>query len=208
MNFNPNNLPHERTNSDLAKKKLPTTIISSPTSSYVYINTEISNDYQNCIGELNTSNNKKKSYLASVKSITFDRKNDSHIKSRPQTAYKNFLLKSHTPKASGNFEFIESENKKSLISERKINMNQEKIYYIDKIKESLFYIKNDEIISNLKFFEKMKNSCKLNFYSVYETVNKLPKNNELPYNNEDVYNLILVNLKKLEIEVNFLIIIF
>jgi len=211
-----NNKLHDRTSSDISKKnnRIPTTIISSPTSTMVCINAEVSNDYQNCMEESMPVHFKKKKCCLNTKSINFDQRKETHF--RPLTAnqiihYKQFLLnKSHSNKSipnfiTQNFEVNNAEKKK--IQGNKINKNQEIMDYVEKIKTMVFYTKNEEIINNLKFFEKMKDSCKLNFFSVFEGCKTTTKTKEPEYKNEDLYNLILLNLKKLETDVFYLFLV-
>ena len=207
-----NNKPNDRTLSDLSKKnnRIPTTIISSPTSTMVCINTEVSNDYQNCMEESMPIHFKKKCYLT-TKSINFDQKKETHF--RPLTAnqiirYKQFLLnKSHSDKITPNFitpNFEVNNDEKKKKQGNKIIKKQEIMDYVEKIKNMVFFTKNEEIINSLKFFEKMKDSCKLNFFSVFEGCKTTTKTKEHEYKNEDLYHLILLNLKKLETDVIYL----
>lgn len=189
---------NDKSISDPSKKIIiPTTIISSPTSTFVCVNTEISNDYQNCIYEPSYTK-KKKIYFAH--SLNFDQKIEtSHFK--PQTEklnnrYKQFVLKKNTPKTN----LTSIINEKFKNEPRKIIGMKENFIddYINNIKNIVFCLKNDEIINNLKFFEKLKNSFKLNFYSAFEDCDKTPKYHDKKQKNSELYNLILITLMNLE----------
>lgn len=171
-------------------------------STLVYMNTEVSND-----GKTDGYHSKKLSNHTNKKSfgsqsINYEQKIEtSHF--RPQTTKhrkkkNDFLLKSHSPR------FFEENfpKRKNLLTE---NLNEAqnthkeelKENFIKKIKELDFYIKNDEIIKNLVFFEKLRNFCKLNFYSSFEESIKMEKEAE-EITDEDLFQLIFLNLKNLE----------
>jgi len=125
--------------------------------------------------------------------------------SRPQTAKnfnrsKQFLLKSHTPKASSTCDFREGfKNHETKFQKNFVEKNNSDLF--EKLKQTVFFLKHEEIVENLNFFDNMKNACKLNFYSACEGVEKTPKNQDLDFKLEDIHNLVLFTLKKLENEV-------
>ena len=197
-------------------KKVPTTIISTPLSTCILVNSEISQEYTNFIEGLQPNSKFRKL----TRSTNFERtenflskpSKNENLLSRPQTSKnstkKQNILKFHSPKSSSNFEFLKERLKTESQNNKSFGKNAVDEEILTKLKEMMLFSRHDEIIKNLIFFENMKNACKLNFYSVCEGGEKTSKTQENEFNMEDIHSLILVLMKKLESEVKMLFLLF